>query len=229
MELDMNADLINLVNSLPWHHQIDLGDGILTPGNSKLEVLQAQADIYFRNDLVKNKSFLDIGCWDGFNSFEASKRGASSVLATDYFAWSNQCWGKKESFDLARSRLSPPGLDVRVIDLPDLTIENIGTWDIVLFAGVFYHLRHPFFVLENISKLVNETIIIETHLDAVELDRPAMIFYPTNELAMDHTNWWGPNPKAIIAMLKDLGFSQITFTDHPFYPNTRGIFHASKS
>lgn len=216
-----NAALLTLDPAeLPWHHQIDLGDGRLTPGNTKLDVLRVQADIYFRD--IAGKSFLDIGCWDGFNSFEAARRGAARVLATDHFAWSDQCWGDRRSFEYARQTLAPQ-VEVRDIDLPDLSPESVGTFDVVLFAGVFYHLRHPFQVMEHIAKLSTDTLIVETHVDAMELDRPAMIFYPEKELAGDETNWWGPNTLCVEAMLRDVGFPNIETILHPIY-ESRAIF-----
>jgi tRNA (mo5U34)-methyltransferase len=211
------------IHALPWHQQIDFGNGLLTPGNGKLHVMKAQADAYFV-DGVAGKAFLDIGCWDGFNSFEAHRRGAARVLATDHFAWSDKCWGKREAFELARSHLAP-SIEVMDIDLPDLTPERVGIFDVVLFAGVFYHLRHPFLALENLAKLAKGTFIIETHLDAIHHRRPMMVFYPGKELANDPTNWWGPNPACILAMLKDVGFTRMKYRRHPCYRG-RGIFHA---
>ena len=71
------------------------------------------------------------------------RRGAARVLATDHFAWSDLFWGDRRSFELARTHLAP-GVEVMDIDLADLTPARIGQFDVVLFAGVFYHLRHPF-------------------------------------------------------------------------------------
>lgn len=212
------------VDALPWHHEIDFGSGVRTPGKTTLDVLLKQADVYFKDGLA-GMSLIDIGCWDGFNSFEAWRRGASRVLATDYFAWSDQCWGDRASFELAREHLAPE-VEVLEIDLPDITPESVGMFDVVLFLGVLYHLRHPFATLEEITRICRKTLVVETHLDALHLDRPAMIFYPTNELAGDHTNWWGPNPACVRAMLEDLGFT-VEYTEHPVYPN-RGIFHGRR-
>ncbi len=211
---------------LPWHHQIDLGEGVLTPGNTSIAILESQASEYFR-DGIQGKSLIDIGCWDGYNSFEAHRRGARDVLATDHFAWSDQCWGDRAAFDIAHSLLAPQ-VRVEEIDIPDLSVDRVGRFDIVLFAGVFYHLRNPFQVLEQVSPLAKETLILETHLDALDIDRPAMIFYPERELANDDTNWWGPNVPCVIAMLRDVGFSKVTFTPNPSFPHDRGIFHASR-
>jgi tRNA (mo5U34)-methyltransferase len=213
------------IDALPWHHQIDFGDGLLTPGGGKIDIMKAQADAYFRDGLA-GKTFLDIGCWDGFNSIEASRRRARRVLATDHFAWSDQCWGKREAFELARSHLAP-SIEVMDIDLPDLSPERVGVFDVVLFAGVFYDLRHPFLALEKLAGLAAQIFIVETHLDARDQDRPMMVFYPGSELANDHTNWWGPNRLCVEAMLRDVGFPRVEFAEHPVYAD-RGIFHAHR-
>jgi tRNA (mo5U34)-methyltransferase len=213
------------VDALPWHHELDLEGGVRTPGMTKLEVLTQQADIYFK-DGVAGRSVLDIGCWDGYNSFEAKRRGARRVLATDHFAWSEACWGNRASFDLARKRLAPD-VEVMDIDVPEITPESVGVFEIVLFLGVLYHLRHPLTALEGVSAVCSSMIVLETHLDAFELDRPGMIFYPNTELADDPTNWWGPNSECVVAMLKDVGFSEVHHEQHPLHPN-RSIFHGYK-
>jgi len=213
------------IDSLPWHHTIDFGGGLLSNGNTKIEVLRAQADIYFGRE-IRGKTVLDVGCWDGFNSFEAERRGASRVLATDHFAWSDECWGDRRSFELARRGLKS-SVEAKDMGLDDLSIETVGQFDIVLFLGVFYHLKHPFADLERVAKLAKETLIVETYMDALDYPRPAMVFYPTNELANDHTNWWGPNRACVEGMLHDAGFKDVKFTEHPMYPD-RGIFHGHR-
>jgi tRNA (mo5U34)-methyltransferase len=214
------------VEALPWFHQIDLGKGVVTPGATPLEVLEASADVYFKDGLA-GRSMIDIGCWDGFFSFEAKRRGAARVLATDHVAWSDERWGSRRAFDLAHELL---GVDVEVrdVDLSDLTPGSVGRFDFVLFAGVLYHLRHPLLELERVSKICNEILVVETHLDALDVSRPAMVFYPTNELGGDASNWWGPNPACVTAMLHDVGFERVEFTPHPHptHAEGRGIFHA---
>jgi tRNA (mo5U34)-methyltransferase len=214
------------VDALPWFHQMKLGNGVISPGATPLAVLEAAAEVYFRDGL-DGRSVIDIGCWDGFFSFEAKRRGAARVLATDHFAWSGDCWGSRQSFDLAR-QLVGADVEVRDIDLPDLTPESVGTFDFVMLAGVFYHLRHPLLDLEKVSKICEEILVVETHLDALEISRPAMVFYPTDELAGDPTNWWGPNPACVTAMLHDVGFERVEVTPHPhpMHAETRAIFHA---
>jgi tRNA (mo5U34)-methyltransferase len=204
----LDTELQREVDRFRWHHQIDFGGGVISKGRCKLSHQQAQAEIYFADDLVRGRSFLDIGCWDGYNSLEAVRRGANRVLATDHFAWSSQSWGERGAFELMRKHLAP-SIEVAELDLHELTAQRIGTFDIVLFAAVFYHLRHPFATLERIAPLVTDCLIIETHIDAIDIRRPAMIFYPGSELAGDASNWWGPNPPCVEAMLRDVGFRYI--------------------
>ena len=85
-----------------WYHSIPLGDGIVTPGvdDSSLRLPK----IHIPEDL-SGKTVLDVGASDGFFSFEAERRGAERVLATDSFCWGGGGWGTKDGFDLARRAL----------------------------------------------------------------------------------------------------------------------------
>lgn len=222
---DNQNTLLDRISALQWFHQIDFGNGIVSPGLIAIEKLRKQADVYFGGG-IQGKSVLDIGCWDGYFSIEAVSRGAARVLATDQFAWSESCWGSREAFELARAHLAP-AIEVMDADLADLTVERVGTFDVVLFAGVLYHLRHPLLALERLVPLAKELLILETHLDARWQNRPAMIFYPNRELDGDPTNWWGPNRACVEAMLRDVGFSEIRYTRHPVN-RRRGIFHATR-
>lgn len=214
------------MEKLPWFHSIDFGNGLVSPGVTPLKVLQKQAAIYFKKD-ISGLSVIDVGAWDGFNSFEAKRRGAGHVLATDHFAWSDQCWGDKASFDFAKSRLALD-IDEKVIDLPDINVDSVGQFDVMLFLGVFYHLKNPLAELERLSPVCRKMIIVETHLDALKIKQPAMVFYPTDELNGDSTNWWGPNPRCVEKMLNVVGFPKVEYTAHPVHRN-RGIFHGYKA
>jgi tRNA (mo5U34)-methyltransferase len=82
--------------------------------------------------------------------------------------------------------------------------------------------------LERIAPLATETLIVETHLDAMEIERPAMVMYPGTELNDDPTNWWGPNPACVTGMLRDVGFARVDFQPNPNHPANRGIFHGRR-
>jgi tRNA (mo5U34)-methyltransferase len=211
------------VDALRWFHQIDFGDGVLSPGWIKKPKVERVAKMLFTMP-VAGKTVLDIGCWDGAYSVEATRLGARRVLATDHFAWSDQCWGDRRAFELTRARLAP-SIEVMDIDIPDLSVERVGTFDIVLFLGVFYHLRHPLETLERVAALAGECLVLETHLLRSLSGKPMMRFLPQKELNGDNTNWWLPNRACVEAMLRDVGFKRITMK-HPDHRRRRGIFHA---
>jgi tRNA (mo5U34)-methyltransferase len=232
------------VAKIRWWHRIDLGNGIVTPGYDqsprKLKKLKMPADL-------SGKSVLDIGAWDGFFSFEAERRGAKRVLAVDSFCWSGEGWGTKAGFNLARKALRSKVED-REMEVLDISAEEIGTFDLVLFSGVLYHMPHPLLSLERVFSVTGNQLILETEVDMEWHRRPAMAFYPGDDLSDDATNWWGPNAVAVEAMLKTVGFRKVELvsrgsralkvagsiknavTDRaPFLPGlqrNRAVFHA---
>ena len=219
----MQTDLQARVNALPWFHQLDLGNGILTPGKTLLHVLKARADVYFSRGIA-GKSVIDIGCWDGYNSFEAKRRGASRVLATDHHVWSGKPYASRDSFELARAVLATE-VEVMDIDLPDIGERTVGRFDVVLFLGVLYHLPNPYAGLQIAASICDELLVVETHLDALDVKQPAAIFYPRG-FGGDGSNWWGPNPACVLGMLQRLSFSAEYVPDPVL--DGRGIFFASR-
>ena len=196
----------NPVNAIKWFHRIDLGCGIVTAGddNSPDKLNQLR----FPDDLT-GKTFLDIGAWDGFFSFEAERRHATRVLATDSYVWQGKVPGNsKNGFLTARSLLNSQVAD-KEIDPLEISPETVGLWDVVLFAGVLYHMKHPFLALERAASVAKELLIVETITDLEFTRRPAIAFYPGTELSGDSTNWSGVNTVALEAMLFHLGFHQV--------------------
>jgi tRNA (mo5U34)-methyltransferase len=212
------------IANVNWYHQIDLGDGIVTPGVD--DTPNRMAPLELPSDL-SGKSVLDIGAWDGVFSFEAERRGASRVLATDSFCWSGEGWGTKEGF-LTASRILGSRVDDLEIDVMDLSPDRVGTFDLVLFVGVLYHLRHPLLALERVASVTGEQLIFDSHTAMIEESDPVMRFYPGTELNDDPTNWWGPNPPAVEAMLRDVGFRRIERVHPELIPEGRLILHAWK-
>lgn len=192
---------------LSWFHTIELGGGVVTKGAKALPDIRGEAEIVFRHG-VDGKSVLDIGAWDGAFSFEAERRGARRVLATDRFCWVGPGWGRKESFDFAHRALGSK-VESLVVDVPDIGRDTVGTFDVVLFNGVFYHLLHPFLMLEKIAEVVGELLVMDTETALDDEDRPAMVFFPGAELNGDGSNWWAPNIKCVQAMLRHVGFSRV--------------------
>jgi tRNA (mo5U34)-methyltransferase len=163
---------------------------------------------------LAGKSVLDIGAWDGAFAFEAERRGARRVLATDHFCWSGPGWGDKRGFDYAHARLQS-NVESLDVDVPDLDPGRLGTFDVVLFLGVLYHVKDPVRCLEVVSRMSDEHLIIETVVAADDYPLPVARYYQGAELNNDPTNFWAPNFPCLKAMLGDCGFriAHCTYTE----------------
>ena len=194
-----------------WFHTIDLGGGLVTDGQDESPRKLAWLDL---PEDLSGKTVLDVGAWDGFFSFEAERRGAARVVAVDPAcwrppAWGPDGWGTKRGFDLAHRAL---GSRVESLDIEDLTAlspETVGTFDVVLFLGVLYHLPDPWPVLEAVASACSGLLILETHADFIDVRRPAMALYPGDEVEGDPSNWCGPNAAWLRAALTTLGFARV--------------------
>ncbi|MCI0598384.1 MAG: DUF1698 domain-containing protein [Beijerinckiaceae bacterium] len=197
-----------------WFHSIELGEGHLSKGDKPNFILRGMANEVFRRGAA-GKTVMDIGAWDGFYSFEAERRGAARVLATDHFCWSGQGWGTKKGFDYAHARLGSrvESLD---IDLPGLDPSALGTFDIVLFLGVLYHLRDPYAGLERAAAMTHDLLIVETVTACNVLPIAVMRFYLGKELNNDPTNFWAPNVRCLRGLLNGLGFGRIDIVRNRF-------------
>ena len=205
MENTFGMDQVKLASEIAkisWFHTFNFGNGIVTSGyddsHKRIRTLHMPEDL-------SGMTVLDIGSWDGFFAFEAERRGASRVLATDSFCWNGDGWGTKDGFNLARKVFNSKVEDLE-IDVLELSPEKVGTFDLVLCLGVLYHMRDPLLALERIFSVTKRQLILDTHVERLMTNRPMIAFYPGAELNNDPTNWCGPNRAAVVGMLKAAGF-----------------------
>jgi tRNA (mo5U34)-methyltransferase len=181
-----------------WWHSIDLGNGFVTPGAIPLAEMQANfAYLQLPADLTGLR-VLDIGCWDGYYSFECERRGAD-VVAVD--GW------RPDGFFLAHEALQSR-VQFHELSVYELSRARLGHFDIVLFLGVLYHLRHPLLALERVCEMTHDFALIETHVidNARDVNFPALEFYEWDELGGQYDNWCGPNTSGLLALTRSAGF-----------------------
>ena len=199
------------VAEIRFFHSFALSGGKNIVGTGKpLAVQQGEADYAFRHG-VEGRSVLDIGAWDGFFSFEAEKRGAARVLATDHHCWSGPGWGTKDGFDFVH-RLIGSRVESLDIDVFDLDPKVLGTFDTVLFLGVLYHLTDPFGGLAKAAAMTHDHIVVETASDMRDTSEPVMRYYLGAELGHDQSNFWAPNVPCLENMLRDMQFTRFEHT-----------------
>lgn len=204
MQLEEKQKLINEVPR--WRHSIDCGDGLITPGRLTQEVSLRK---WKRMKLprLRGKTVLDIGAWDGYYSFKAEEMGAKRVVALDYFSWFRN--GKK-GFDTAHA-VKESKVESISVDFMQHNLEEIGTFDIVLFLGVLYHLEEPFAALKRLASVTKELAVIDTEGIYVPKneDKALFEFYPNDELNNDTSNWWAPNLKGLESACLAAGFKSV--------------------
>jgi SAM-dependent methyltransferase len=146
---------------------------------------------------------LDIGAASGWNSFECEHRGAE-VVAFDYVEYEELTAVKK---------LRGSKIEYAVAEIEELTPERFGFFDYVLFLGVFYHLRHPLYAMENVCSVTRGAAFIESYVidDGPDPQRCFMEFYETSELGGQIDNWCGPTTACLMAMTRSAGFPRVDF------------------
>ena len=184
-----------------WWHSVDLGDGRVTPGVHQLPELQSNYAQFGLPADLHGQRLLDIGCWDGFYTFEAERHGAQ-VTAID--VW------RPPKFFYAHAALQSTA-EFHEHSVYELRRDDLGGFDIVLFLGVLYHLKHPLLALERVCELTNDYAVIETHAvdNLFDTPRPVMEFYEVDQLGGQYDNWWGPNSECVMQMARAAGFVRV--------------------
>ena len=193
---------IGELSRLGWYHSIELPDGQVIPGLQSLEQLRRRLAQFPIPADLSGKRVLDIGAWDGWFSFEMEKRGAQ-VVAIDST--------EHTRFMVARDLLGSK-VEYRKADICRISAKELGRFDIVMFFGVLYHLKHPLLALEAVCDMATEMALVESYVTD-EGDRPEapplMEFYETNELRGQFDNWVGPNTPCLLAFCRTAGFARV--------------------
>lgn len=193
---------IERLSKLGWYHSIELKDGTVIEGHQTVAQLRRRLAQFPVPEDLTGRRVLDIGAWDGWFSFEMERRGAQ-VVALD-------CARNTRLLE-ARALLGSR-IDYRVGDICRLTWRDLGRFDIVLFFGVLYHLKHPLLALENVCGMCRDAAFIESFVSDPDPDGiPSMEFYETTELRGQLDNWVGPNASCLLAFCRTAGFARIHF------------------
>ena len=201
----------------PWFHNLHLPDGRETAPDHPLGDFPAfkwkgLAD-HVPGDL-RGWTALDIGCNAGFYSFELARRGARVTGLELDDQYLRQARWAADRYELE--------VDFRKGSVYDL-VGGDEQWDLVLFLGVLYHLRHPLLALDAVAAATCRLLVLQTltmpgdervetpaDLGIDERERMLEPGWPTmgfveRKLAGDETNWWAPNAACVEAMVRSTG------------------------
>lgn len=202
----------------PWFHNLHLPGGVRTAPDHPLGDFPrhkwALIEPHLPSDLSGWRA-LDIGCNAGYYSFELARRGAD-VVAIDsdphylrQARWASRMLGLAERVRFGRR-----------------TVYRLARieqrFDLVLFLGVFYHLRYPQLALEAVARRVRRLLVFQSlslpvaepcgrgglgFADSPQLEAPGWpkMSFVEHDFAGDPTNWWIPNSACVEALLRDAG------------------------
>jgi tRNA (mo5U34)-methyltransferase len=204
----------------PWFHNLNLGGVWTAPDHFLGDYPGAKFRRFAKHlpDDLSGKSVLDIGCNAGFYSIEMKRRGAERILGID-----------SDERYLAQARLATEALGFEDIELVQMDVYDVAAlaekFDLVIFMGVLYHLRHPLLALDLIYEHVAKDLLLFQSMQRgskhvlplkpnyefgesehfFESSYPKLHFVE-REYCGDWTNWWIPNRAATEAMLRSSGF-----------------------
>lgn len=154
----------------PWSaHDIDLGHGVSTLDKGlqqqwRVDYFRELIERYSEHHAIAGLRLLDLGCLEGLFAIEFARLGAETVGLEI-----REVHLKKAVFArdvLGLSNCTFVRGDVRSIP------HELGDFDVVLCAGIFYHLDFPDSVrfLRDIAKRTRDLIVIDSHFAYPHID-----------------------------------------------------------
>jgi 2-polyprenyl-3-methyl-5-hydroxy-6-metoxy-1,4-benzoquinol methylase len=200
LQREREREIRETIGKYKFYHNIKLTETITTPGSQSFVRAQDLCMKYLQSLDLRGKRVLDIGCRDGLFSFAAEKLGAAEVVGID-----NDLSVPATEFLIPFFK-SKVKMEQR--NLYDVTPSTFGKFDVVIFPGVLYHLRYPFWGLKAIrdimapdGHLITETAIFESQ------PHHALLFCPTGEESpYEATSPTIFNEKGLRDSLTSLGF-----------------------
>jgi SAM-dependent methyltransferase len=204
--MDPVVELQAAVREYTWYHRIELTETVYT--ESVNPQFQWQWDFVLEQlesvDFVR-KRVLDVGCRDGLYSFAAERAGAAEVIGIDN--------------DLSRGavELLIPHFNSKVrmeaLNLYDLSPERFGQFDIILFCGVLYHLRYPFWGLKKLTDCLGDgsLLLIESGMlsDSASQPNEELMFCPVERSPYEPTSCTFFNAKGLVTTLESMGLELV--------------------
>ena len=192
------------MDAIWWWHEIEIEPGVWTQAHGKTGIRRHASSLYGIPEDLSGKDALDIGGWDGGYAFECERRGAERVVMCDVYQNAKVGQGGrgfKFAKRMLRSKVVFFPLKVGEID------RFVGTFDLVLFLGVLYHIDDMFGALCTIRSVLKDggQCIVETAFDT-DMSKEPIARWGLGT-AGDNYNRWYPNRACLVRMAKDAGFS----------------------
>jgi len=240
-----------------WYHTIDLGNGVVTPGDYDYRSLLPAYG--FPSDM-RGMKVLDVGSATGFFAFEFEKRGAD-VVSLDLPSIADWDMPHSDRERVLRDLMQSHGVSTleelhhfhiegpfqlcrkvlgsKVVRahsrIYDLSVGKHGSFDMIFAGDVLLHTFSPLAALVALAPLCRGTLVIAQEFLDSQIETPNMA-YLGGEI-LDSRTWWYPNRLCLEQMLKRIGFKNVKQVGaHDPFPGRGGewmtvghsVFHATK-
>jgi len=219
-EMGRTEELREGMSKYEWYHVIDLGHGVVTPGQYDL---RSQLAPYGFPSSLAGKTVLDVGPGHGYFAFEFEKRGAARVATTELPSWVGhdaspalQAWHEAHETVAANVEyhrgafgFAIEALGSRVerlfCSVYDIGPETTGVFDLVFCGSLLLHLTDPLRALYGIRRATREVAVVATGIDPVDVPESRALFYGTQY----GQAFWMPNMTCLEQMALAAGFSRV--------------------
>ena len=217
-----------------WYHTVDLGKGIVTPGD--YDYRASLPSFHFPDDM-RGMRVLDVGSATGFFAFEFERRGAD-VVSVELPSIADWDMPSGEARDLTLQALmryhavdTVEMLQHFHLDGPfefcrrmlgstvtrchsriyDLSRAKVGVdgFDLVFIGDVLLHTFSPLAGLAALAPLCRGTLIMAETLTPGFGDTPVMVYKGGDSPLADGRTWWSFNRLCLEQMLKRVGFRDV--------------------
>jgi tRNA (mo5U34)-methyltransferase len=224
-----------------WYHRIDLGDGIETPGHSRM----ADYLSYYRfPERLDGMRVLDVGASTGFFAYEFERRGAAEVVGVELPSWGAHDWTPRQRRTLdAKSASETQNVDREVMfdgftvvgkalgskrvrrvfkTIYELTASELGTFDIVFSGAMLMHVRDPILGIQCMRECCKPDGRLIVSISTTMMDATEPIARFVGE--WNQCNWWQMSPRALDAVLTCCDFDRIENRDRYVLQDVTGQF-----
>ncbi len=219
-----------------FYHTIETADGTVYPGAWDLRDHEAA---YLGHQPLDGRSVLEFGPASGWLSAYIA-RHAASLTVFDLPVGGTPDMVPMAGVDMAEqarnsavsaSRLRNSwwyakrclGFEARAV-YADIyqPPADIGQFDVTIFAAVLLHLRSPFQALQEAAQVTTEAIVVTDVFSAPSLAPlatlqqmvPSLTVFNPSPPPVGLTHWWALSPDIVQHMLRVLGFTEQTVTQH---------------
>lgn len=146
---------------------------------------------------IASKSFLDVGCWGGAFLEEAVFRGADKAVGVDILP---------SIYVEVRKVKHPDKISFFSLDVLSPNFLALPVFNIVLCAGVLYHVSDPVGFLRRLRMKTSELLVLETAVIKKAKNSPILEYCFGNTFDNNYSNWFLPNKLFLLAIMQEVGF-----------------------